>query len=710
GNYPTYDPPYTSGNWWLGKQLTFDRSIGEDYGLINAPSGNWNDLPNNHRDGSVGIAEIKLAPNNTPTGTPTVTGTLKVGSTLTIDTTAIKDSDNFTGYTPTLKYNWETSTDGTTWSKLTTTDGADNNNTYILTAAEASKKIRGVVSYLDGYGTNEVINSAMSVAIETVTPILSTSIIPAGSSWEYMFADQGVPESNWKLSYGGWKTGNAPFSSETIVTDENSKDWIAQTFWKPGIQGNNNEQLWVRKKVDLSGYDLSKIQFYTGVDNGLKLYVNGTQIFEESSHGFASRWEYARTIPESALKNGDNIFAIALNDDGGHTAFDFFLTSDPNSSLPLATIFTTYTLTPSAASINEGAVLTSTVATTNVATGTKFYYALSGTGITTADFSAGALTGEGVTDATGKFSFSHTLANDLTTEGAESLEIKLYSDSARSIQLGSTASVSIADTSNKTPTYTITPSATTINEGSRLTTTVTTTGVDRLSKLYYSLSGTGITTADFAAGALTGEGTTDSWGKFNFSHILAKDLLTEGTESISIKLYSDSDRTLQVGSTATVLIEDTSVQIEFTGTINNDVLVGNSANNTIKGLEGADTLTGSEGVDKFVYALADSRLAAYDHITDFAIGTDLIDAPIALSSANLRELGAVSALTQADIAAVLTTATFVRNGAATFSFGTGSSTKTFLALNDGIAGYSSTADGLIEITGFTGALTNLALI
>ncbi|MFS6819056.1 putative Ig domain-containing protein [Synechococcus lacustris Tous-12m] len=168
GNYPTYDPPYTSANWWLGKQLEFDRSIGEDYGLINAPSGNWNDLPNNHRDGSVGIAEIELAPNNTPTGTPTVTGTLKVGFTLTIDATTIKDSDNFTGYTPTFKYNWETSTDGTTWSKLTTTDGADNNNTYILTAAETSKKIRGVVSYLDGYGTNEVVNSVTSES--TITP------------------------------------------------------------------------------------------------------------------------------------------------------------------------------------------------------------------------------------------------------------------------------------------------------------------------------------------------------------------------------------------------------------------------------------------------------------------------------------------------------------------------------------------------------------
>ena len=44
--------------------------------------------------------------NASPTGTPTVAGTFKVGSTLTIDATAIKDNDNFTGYTPSFKYNW----------------------------------------------------------------------------------------------------------------------------------------------------------------------------------------------------------------------------------------------------------------------------------------------------------------------------------------------------------------------------------------------------------------------------------------------------------------------------------------------------------------------------------------------------------------------------------------------------------------------------
>ncbi|WP_341884207.1 hypothetical protein [Synechococcus sp. UW140] len=344
----------------------------------------------------------------------------------------------------------------------------------------------------------------------------------------------------------------------------------------------------------------------------------------------------------------------------------------------------TYTLTPSSATtINEGAVLTNTVTTTNVTTGTKFYYALSGTGITTADFSAGALTGEGITDATGKFTFTHTLANDLTTEGAESLSIKLYSDTARTLQVGSTATVSVADTSISYPltltawtgnsqlptttvsenlgiinfrtsdlpafssknyywllsgegvtkddflnsgtftssiafsgivqraglitqpgplalsfqfrqdeqyenesitlslfsdaqmidpvaapltirildshTYTLTPSLATINEGAVLTSTITTTNVASGTTLYYSLSGNGITTADFSSGALTGTGTVASNGSFAFSHTLANDLATEGSETLNIKLFSDSSRLTQVGTTASVSIADTSI-------------------------------------------------------------------------------------------------------------------------------------------------------
>ena len=114
------------------------------------------------------------------------------------------------------------------------------------------------------------------------------------------------------------------------------------------------------------------------------------------------------------------------------------------------TTIPTYSLTPSASSINEGAVLTSTVTTTNLVIGSKLYYALDGPGITSADFSAGTITGEGVTDSTGTFTFSHIITNDLLTEGIETLSIKLYFDSALTLQVGSTAIVSIADTSKST--------------------------------------------------------------------------------------------------------------------------------------------------------------------------------------------------------------------------------------------------------------------
>jgi hypothetical protein len=67
-------------------------------------------------------------------------------------------------------------------------------------------------------------------------------------------------------------------------------------------------------------------------------------------------------------------------------------------------------------------------------------------------------------------------------------------------------------------------------------------------------------------------------------------------------------------------------------------------------------------------------------------------------------------LDQGGISAVLTTAVFGANQAATFSLGSGPTARTFLAINDANAGYSSTIDSLIEITGYTGLLTNLAIV
>ena len=94
-------------------------------------------------------------------------------------------------------------------------------------------------------------------------------------------------------------------------------------------------------------------------------------------------------------------------------------------------------------------------------------------------------------------------------------------------------------------------------------------------------------------------------------------------------------------------------------------------------------------------------MANFDVITDFNANAsnDLFLVTTARSS--FTNAGAVATLDNTGISAKLTTVNFGVNSAAQFSFGT----RSFVAINDGIAGFSQTTDSIIEITGLTGTLT-----
>ena len=111
----------------------------------------------------------------------------------------------------------------------------------------------------------------------------------------------------------------------------------------------------------------------------------------------------------------------------------------------------TYSITPEVSFINEGSRFKTNVSTTGVAEGTRLYWALSGKGIDANDFSSGSLEGSRLVKSDGALKFSHTLANDQTTEGDEKLEIKLFLDSTHTTQVGETVTVTIKDTSNGLP-------------------------------------------------------------------------------------------------------------------------------------------------------------------------------------------------------------------------------------------------------------------
>ena len=159
---------------------------------------------------------------------------------------------------------------------------------------------------------------------------------------------------------------------------------------------------------------------------------------------------------------------------------------------------------------------------------------------------------------------------------------------------------------------------------------------------------------------------------------------------------------------------------QLRGGLGNDTLGGGRGTDTLDGADGddllsggrrADILTGGAGSDTFRYTdfqqslLNDEGINNFDTITDLVIGTDIIDSLTTVDAANVVQTGEVATLDEAGVQAVLTTESFVADGAATFTLGS----RDFLALNDGTAGFQISSDAVIEITGYTGDLGNLAI-
>jgi hypothetical protein len=242
---------------------------------------------------------------------------------------------------------------------------------------------------------------------------------------------------------------------------------------------------------------------------------------------------------------GAETLAVTLD---GHAAATANVVVTDTSLTPVVPV-PTYAITIAATPVNEGATASFLVTTTNVVDGTVLPYTLSGLGITAADITGGLLTGNATVTA-GVAIINVALANDLATEGAETLAVTLDGHAA------ATANVVVTDTSSAAPTYAITTTATSVNEGATASFGITTTNVADGTVLPYTLSGLGITAADITGGLLTGT-TTVTAGVALISVALANDLTTEGAETLAVTLDGHA-------ATATVVVNDTSVPGGYT--------------------------------------------------------------------------------------------------------------------------------------------------
>jgi hypothetical protein len=122
------------------------------------------------------------------------------------------------------------------------------------------------------------------------------------------------------------------------------------------------------------------------------------------------------------------------------------------------------------------------------------------------------------------------------------------SANAQSIKLTDLANTGLAYTPYVLPpTYSLSASTTSVNEGSTAVFNLTTTNVAVGTEVSYTLSGVG--TSDLTSGTLTGKASKGVGGTASISIPIAADGATEGQESLTISAQ---------GATASIVINDTS--------------------------------------------------------------------------------------------------------------------------------------------------------
>jgi hypothetical protein len=193
--------------------------------------------------------------------------------------------------------------------------------------------------------------------------------------------------------------------------------------------------------------------------------------------------------------------------------------------------------------------------------------------ISSSDFTDNTLTGI-VTVMNGRAIITKTLVNDFATEGEESFSMNIRTGSYSGSIVATSPIITIADTSVST----VTPSTTSLSEGSSVTFNVTSN--QRSTTLYWDLiavSGT-INNSDFVGAATSGSFATNGSGIGSTTLTLANDAISgEGIESFQLQVRTGSTGGNIIATSETVAVSDSTVVYAVTSGTKAPVFGANGA-------------------------------------------------------------------------------------------------------------------------------------
>lgn len=152
-------------------------------------------------------------------------------------------------------------------------------------------------------------------------------------NWNYYQASG--TEYTWGLGSSSNDTPSGDFLTANLASFDWSKatsvaqaafgdyylDPTVHTNWTPGTG------LALSKVFNLSG-PISNAIFSYGMDNGLIVYINGTEVLRNSEAGYGNQDEHTLNLNSSIFHTGLNTIQILAEDNGGDSYFDAKLEGD----------------------------------------------------------------------------------------------------------------------------------------------------------------------------------------------------------------------------------------------------------------------------------------------------------------------------------------------------------------------------------------------
>jgi len=335
---------------------------------------------------AVSVDPLVLPTNDGPASFA-ISGTAAVGNTLAV--TQLSPDPDGSGTAPGIT--WQTSAAGDSWSVVGTS------SSYQLSSADEGKQLRALVSYSDGQGFAESVTTS-----PLTVPLLPTLAIAAPTT--------SLLEGN---------IGSTPFGF-TITRSGNLADESRVTWAVTGSGANPA----------------------TGADFAGGALPAGTAVFAPGQDTVSLA---VNVVGDGSLE-ADEGFRIDMNSPIGarlsattSTGLLQILNDDQPSP--------TYSFVATPQTVYEGGTLHIAITTTNVAAGRSLWWQFSGSGISASDFSDGQLAGSTLIGSDGRAAFTKTIAADALVEPDETLEVRFYSDAARSQSVGSSLAITLNEPS-----------------------------------------------------------------------------------------------------------------------------------------------------------------------------------------------------------------------------------------------------------------------